>query len=44
MKACKMLREEVMMRLEMSKWFITTTRQFTKEIKVKKLLSKCPFL
>jgi hypothetical protein len=32
-----------MMRLEMSKWFITTTRQFTKEIKVKKQLRKCLF-
>jgi hypothetical protein len=29
--------------LEMSKWFITTARRFTKEIKVKKQLSKCPF-
>jgi hypothetical protein len=28
--------------LEMSKSFITTTRRFTKEIKVKKQLSKCP--
>jgi hypothetical protein len=30
-----MSREEVTMRLEMSKEFITTTRRFTKEIKVK---------
>jgi hypothetical protein len=33
-KACK-CREEMTMRLEMSKRFITTTRQFTKEIKVR---------